>query len=267
MGSQEPPGLRAKALESGAVVAERLGDLAAAQRYAQASLAAYEDAGDAFGRASALRELGKAAIALGERERARAIYEELAPLAEEVGDPWNGAIALNNLGDLALYDGDWARVIELCGRSHDLRLSLDDRWGAALALLNVASAELALGRLGDAGRSIRTTLQENVEIGSTMGISFGLDVAAMLAASAKDWTEAAVLLGTSARLADELGTRRERYEADERLRAERETRAALGEPAFSAAYQRGQGLSREEAIAHAVEVIDALTPNLRPLLQ
>ena len=176
-----------------------------------------------------------------------------------MGDPWNGAIALNNLGDLALYDGDWAMAIELCGRSHELRLSLDDRWGAALALLNVASAQLALGRLGDAGRSIRTALQENVDIGSTMGISNGLDVAALLAASARGWTEAAVLLGASARLADELGTRRDRYEADERLRAERETRAALGEANFTAAHQRGYGLSREDAIAHAFEVIDAVT--------
>jgi tetratricopeptide (TPR) repeat protein len=261
VGSGEPAGLRAKALECGSVVAERLGNIAAAQRYAQASLAAYDDAGDVLGRVSALRELGKVAVALGERERARAIYEEVVPLAEEVGDPWNGAVALNNLGDLALYDGKWAEVIELCGRSRELRLRLDDRWGAAWALLNVAQAQLALGRLGDAGRSIRTALRENLDIGSTMGVSGAIDVAAVLAASAREWKGAAVLLGASMRLGDELGTRREGFEADQRQHAERETRAALGEPAFTAAHERGHDLSREEAIAHAVAVIDALTAN------
>jgi tetratricopeptide (TPR) repeat protein len=263
-GSRERPGLRAKALECGSIVAIRLGDIAAAQRYAEASLAAYESAGDAFGRASALRELGKVAMALGETERARERYEELARLAEEVGDPWNGAVALNNLGDLALHDGDWATTIELCGRSRELRLRLDDRWGAALALLNVALAQMGLGRIGDAGRSIRTALQENVEIDSTMGTGNALDTATLLAASAREWTEAAVLLGVSARLADDLGTTWDSYEAEELQRAERETRAALGEASFTAAHQRGYGLSREEAIAYAVEVIDTLAETRDP---
>jgi tetratricopeptide (TPR) repeat protein len=101
-GSGEPAQLRAKALECGSVVSVRLGDLAAAQRYAEGSLAAYEAVGDGLGKTSALRELGKVAIALGDRERARAWYVELVRLAEEVGDPWNGAIALNNLGDRPL---------------------------------------------------------------------------------------------------------------------------------------------------------------------
>jgi hypothetical protein len=66
------------------------------------------------------------------------------------------------------------------------------------------------------------------------------------------------MLGVSARLADDLGTTRDRSEAKEFRRAERETRAALDEVDFTAAYQRGYGLSREEAIAHSVEVIDAV---------
>ena len=251
-GSREPAQLRAKALECGSVVAVRLGDLAAAQLYAEGSLEVYEAVGDGL-------ELGKVAISLGDTERARARYEELLRLADEVGDPWNGAIALNNLGDLALHDGDWATTIELCGRSRELRLRMDDRWGAALALINIALAQMALGRIGDAGRSTRTALQENIEIGSTIGTSDALEAATLLAASAKEWTGTAVMLGMSARLADELGTTRDRYEEGEYRRAERETRAALGEPDFTVANQRGYGLSREEAIAQAVELIDALT--------
>ncbi len=259
-GSREPAQLRAKALECGSVVAVRLGDFAAAQRYAEASLAAYEAVGDGLGKTSALRELGKVAIALGDRERARAFYEELVRLAEEVGDPWNGAIALNNLGDLALHDGAWATAIELCGRSRELRLGMDDRWGAALALLNIALAQLGLrsDRRCRPQHSRRTpgkrrhwfddgeqTMHSRPPLCSPR--------------RARKWTGTAVMLGMSARLADELGTTRDRYEADEFRRAERETRAALGEPDFTAAYQRGHGLSREEAIAHAIEVIDALT--------
>ena len=266
-GSREPAGLRGRALECGAIVAQCLGDFAAAQRYAEASLAASEAPGNPLGRVFALREVGKVAMALGETERGRAIFEELAQLAEEVGDSWSGAIALNNLGNLALYDGDWANVIALCGRSHELRLRLDDRSGAALSLLNVALAQLALGRLADAGRSIRTALQENIDIGSTMGTGDAIAVTTLLAASAREWKEAAVLLGASARLADELGAVRDSYEAEELGRAERETRAALGEPAFTAAQQLGHGLSREEAIARAVAIIEVVTGIERPPLR
>jgi hypothetical protein len=92
-----------------------------------------------------------------------------------------------------------------------------------------------------------------------MGTSFALESAALLAASAKEWTGTAVMIGVSARFAEELGTTRDPYEEGEYRRAERETRAALGDPDFTAACQRGYGLSRDEAIAHAVEVIDALT--------
>jgi hypothetical protein len=90
-------------------------------------------------------------------------------------------------------------------------------------------ADGRLIRLG--GSSATSALQENVDIGSTMGTADALDVAAMLAASAREWTGAAVLLGASARLADAFGTIRDSYEAEELRRAERETRSALGEPA------------------------------------
>ena len=257
-GAGEPIGLRAKAFECGAIAAERLGDLEAGARYSESAYDAYEAAGDALGKASALRELGKSAIARGELERARSIYEGLVRYADEVGDPWNGAIALNNLGDLALYDGDFERTLELCGRSRELRLGLGDRWGAAWALLNVVLAQLRLDRLGEARRNLRTALDESLEMGSTIGVSAGLDLAALVAAATADWPSTARLLGASERLGDELGTIREGYESAQRAQSEREALAILGEQGYAAEWERGHGLSLEEAVAGAFSTSDSL---------
>ncbi len=251
-GPGEPERLRAKVLECGAIIAERQGDLAAAQGFAEAAYAAYDIAGDGLGKASALRELGKAASARGDVETARTIYEELARFAEQVGDRWNGAIALNNLGDIALYSADWHRTIELSGRSRQLRLELDDRWGAAWAFLNVILAQVQLGQLDDAARNLRSSLDENLAIGSTMGISSCLDLAAVIAAAAHDWERAAGLLGASERLSLELGTTREQFESDQRRHAEESTRHALGDRTYGLEWTRGRETTQEEAIGLAL---------------
>ena len=247
-GASEPDGLRAKVLECGAIIAERQGDFAAAQTFAEAAYAAYDSVGDGQGKASALRERGKAASGRGDVETARTIYEELARFAEEVGDPWNGAIALNNLGDIALYSADWQRTVELSGRSRQLRLELDDRWGAAWAVLNVILAQVQLGQLSDAARNLRTSIEENLAIGSTMGVSACLDAAALIAAAGHDWERAAGLLGASDRLGAELGARREHFESGQRRLAEETTREALGDRRYDVGWNRGRELTHDQAI-------------------
>jgi predicted ATPase/class 3 adenylate cyclase len=255
-GADEPDGLRARALESGAVVAERQGDLRAHQAYADAAYAAYDAAGDGPGKASALRERGKAAIAGGERDRARALYEELVRLSEEVGDPWNGAIALNNLGDLALYDGDWERTIELCGKSSRLRRGIGDRWGAALALVNVATAQLSAGRPEDAARSLREALSESSDVGATMVVTSALQVSTGLAASLGRERDAARLLGAFRRSLDELGARLEQFERDQLEQTEALLAERLGPAAFDVELEVGRALSLDEAVAFAFSLID-----------
>jgi predicted ATPase/class 3 adenylate cyclase len=255
-GSGAPNALRARAFECGAVVAERQGDLEAELAYADAAYAAYDAAGDGHGKASALRERGKAAIAGGEQERARAIYLELAELAEEVGDPWNGAIALNNLGDLALYEHDWELTIELCGRSSALRRGIGDRWGAAFALVNVAMAQLCAGKLEDTSRSLRESLSESTDVGATMVVVSALQVAVGLAAALGNEREAARLLGAHDRSLDELGSRLDGFERDLHRRTEALLIERLGADVFAAEAESGRALSLDEAVARAFAIID-----------
>ncbi len=243
---------RGRALICGAVVAKQQGDAEAATRYADEAFAVASAAGDGFGITSALRERGKAATEAGDRESARTIYEKLSVVADEVGDAWNGAVALNNLGDLALYDGDWARAIELCGRSAEIRRDLGNLWGAALCLCNVALAQRQAGLLEDAARSVHQALEDSLAVDARMVVLTCFEMGALLATDLERPQEAATLLGASAQLREELDTADDDYEHDLLDRAERDTRALLGDEDFARAFEHGRSLLIEDAAALAL---------------
>ncbi len=247
----QPQDLLGRAHECAAVIAERIGDIAAAARHADESYAGFAAVGDEQGMADALRERGKTASARGDTVQGNAIYTELAELAERIGDRWNGAIALNNLGDLALQSGEWERVVELCGRSSVLRRELGDEWGTALALSNVALAELQLGRLSSAATSLRAALDTSVKLGAKMVLTFCLECSAALAVARGKMHEAARLCGAASRLQQELGSRRETLEQEFVDRIVESVRASLGADA-DAEIQRGRELSLDEAAAVAL---------------
>jgi predicted ATPase len=253
-GAGQPDELVGRAHEFAAVVAERLGNTDDETRHADAAYAAFLRAGDEDGLANALRERGKAASAGGDQARAASLYTELAELAERIGDRWNGAIALNNLGDVALQSGDWEPVVELCGRSSMLRRELGDEWGAALALGNVAVAEVQLGRLSSAARSVRVALETSMTVGADTVVSQLLDAAVLLAVALERMRDAARLLGASSQLQDELGSVRDRLMDDLFERALESIRASLGEDAAGDEIQRGREMSLEEAAACAYAI-------------
>jgi predicted ATPase/class 3 adenylate cyclase len=248
-GADASPLWRGRALICGAVAAKQQADAEAATRYAEEAFVVASAAGDGFGITSALRERGKAAAEAGDLERARAMYEELAEVANEVGDAWNGAIALNNLGDLALYDGDWTRAIELCKRSAEIRRGLGNVWGAALCICNVALAQRQAGLLADAARSLHRALEDSLAVDARMVVLFCCEIGALLSADRERPQETATLLGASAQLREELDTAVDDFEDDLLERAERDTRALLGEDDFASAFEHGRSLRLEDTAA------------------
>ncbi len=248
-GADAPLLWRGRTLICGAAAAKQQGDATAATRYADEAFAVASAADDGFGITSALRERAKAATEAGDKERARAIYEELSEVAVQVGDAWNGAIALNNLGDLALYDGDWARAIELCRRSAEIRRDLGNVWGAALCLCNVTLAQRQAGLLDDAARSLHQALEDSLAVDARMVVLACFELGALLATDREMPREAASLLGASAQLRDELETAVDDFEHDLLERAERDTRALLGDKDFARAFDHGRSLLTDDAAA------------------
>ena len=100
---------------------------------------------------------------------------------------------------------------------------------------------------------LRRALSLMVSLRAPVGISFALDVAALAATDARS---AARLLGKSDELREETGEPRPPVDVSYEQAAAAAV-DALGQERFDAAYAAGRALSLDDAVALALEVIDA----------
>ena len=123
----------------------------------------------------------------------------------------------------------------------------------ALALTNVAFAEIQLGRLSSASRSIRVALDTSIKVDTMTLVSGCFDAAAALAAARGKMYEAARLAGSAERLLEELDSVRHPFDQSLFEQAVESIRASLGAEA-DVEIQRGRKLSLDEAAALAFAV-------------
>jgi len=203
------------------------GDLAQAIAHFEDGLAVLPAAVRDRQRAILLINLAMAAGLAGYEERAVACHRELAALAEagsEFSRRLFTAYSLWALGVAAWRRGDLNRATELQLQSLRLREGLGDRMGTALCL----------------------------------------EVLAWIAASQRQYERAAVLLGAAAGLLQSTGTTPDgnQHVAGDHRDCEQQTRQALGEAAFQAAYRRGLDLPAADAAACALQ--QSPSPNQAP---
>jgi non-specific serine/threonine protein kinase len=195
-----------------------VGDLPQSIAHYEDALAALADGTYASQRAVVLVSLAVAVALAGDEERAAACRREILALTETGGEfirRWYSAYCLWTLGLAAWHRGDLDRAADLEQESLRLGEGLNDR----------------------------------------MGHAHCVEALAWIAASAHQYERAAVLLGTAAGLWRSMGTTLDGFEplAGHERDCERQTRQALGEQAFRAAYHRGLELPGEDALAYALQ--------------
>jgi predicted ATPase/DNA-binding CsgD family transcriptional regulator len=163
-----------------------------------------------------LLDLANAAGLAGDEERASACHRELAALTAAGSDHIRRvycAYSLWALGTAAWHRGDLDRATRL--QQQSLRLRRNDR----------------------------------------MGLTWCMEALAWIAASRQQYERAAVLLGAAAGLWQSMGTTLDGHQpmAGHHRDCERQTRQALGEAAFQAAYHRGVELPTEDVLAYALQ--------------
>jgi non-specific serine/threonine protein kinase len=187
------------------------GDFDAAVASAEAAVASFRRLGDAAWEAWALNRLALAVSDRGERERAERAYEEALIVLRRLGQPSGLAIVLGNLAQLVAERGDDRRALALFGESLALSWNRGVFFGVVDALVGLVDVAT---RLGDPQR-------------------------------------AAHLLGAADRARAVAGFA---YDAQSRaryVRAATQVRTALGDEAFTTAWNGGQDLSMQEAVAEA----------------
>jgi predicted ATPase/DNA-binding CsgD family transcriptional regulator len=228
------------------------GDTAAARGRLEASLARFRALGDTWLLAQVVNDLGEIALAEGDLTVAQARFEEALTLARALKDPAGVAAMLNNLGELARCRGDDVGAEALYAESLDLYERLGERQDVTRLLHCLGYVALHRGESGRAAALFARGLDQFQALGVERGIPESLAGLAAVAAAGGAAGRAARLWGAAEALHEAGGTSpwpADRGEYDRHLPL---ARAALGEPAFAAAWAAGRALAPAAAITEAL---------------
>ncbi len=199
------PSLRAKALNSAGVLAQRQSDRRAARRFFEDCLALRRSLDDRLGMASALHGLGTLAVGEGDLATAQALFSENLRIGRELGERRMVAASLMNLGVVLQFlahrgQADLAEPTQRARARYQESLALygalGDHHGVALSLESLG-ALVALQGDHEASRSLlQTSLTIRRQMGDKVGIAASVRFLGHLALRSGDY-------GTARRLHEE----------------------------------------------------------------
>jgi non-specific serine/threonine protein kinase len=178
------------------------------------------------------------------------------------------ALVLLDLANAAGLAGDEERAVACCQELAALTEAGSDYIRCAYRAYSLWALGAAAWRRGDLDRA--TGLQQQslrLRRHDRMGSTYCLEAMAWIAASRHQYERAAVLLGAATGLWQSIGTTLDSHQlmAGHHRDCEQQTRQALGETAFQAAYHRGLDLPAEDVLACALQQPEK--PQKKPLAQ
>jgi DNA-binding CsgD family transcriptional regulator len=248
----------ARALESLGVVASNLSEFDRAVELFEEALIRLRALSDQTAIGCCLCHLGLVADRQAQHERAIACYEEALPLARSAGDQTFAALLLGNLGGAYTSCGNLTRGEALYTEALDQSRVLGDRFGVAINLYNLADCVKGRGEVAGAWEWYRESLVITHDLGERHLASRILDRVAQLLVAAGLPRPAAHLLGAAAAHRREIGDTLFPIEEESVAETIATTRAVLGEDAFQTAWDAGEALSRDSAVAEVLAI--ALPP-------
>ena len=214
------------------------------------------------GEALALGNLSLTAYYGGDLETALAQARLAARIDPAVIPGWIARRASLFLSMFLTETGDWAAAEQSCADALARTREADDLLSETFCLGLLADLDLHAGRIEDAGRHLRESLELSTRIGDPIGLLNNLDRAALLCAATQRWAEAVALWGASAARARDRELLDVPQDAQRREEPSRLAREALGAVAFQAAEQRGAEMTLATAaeLATMIAVTGAAGP-------
>ena len=231
-------------------VSHYTGDYATAwTRYGE-SLALFRSEGDEPSISVALNNLANIAKEQGHMAESIALYEESLTIKRRLGDSRGIAIALNNLGTMALAQGQYDRAADFGEEALVLLRALGDK-DVTAAIDTVARAELHRGNIRRAADLYGEGLRVSHAAGDRELVAFCLEGAGRVAAAEGEMERAGTLYGAGEALRAAVGAPLSPSEVPQHTLSVDVARSALGEPAFSLAWDRGVHMDLDTAIVFA----------------
>jgi len=210
------------------------------------------------------REMGRAQLEIGaswhaEDELSRALehYEAARAAFTDIDDPNAMGVILANLGAVHHALGDLDAAVEATTEALAIAEAIGDEDGVAISVLNIATFDLERGDLAAAAEHAATSLECSVRLSYREVTAYGLGIVAAVAAATGRPEDAGMLAGAFSEHFRAIGSDPQAVEA-ERLAA---TLARVStETDVEAAVARGTGLTQDEALALARDVIASVEP-------
>jgi predicted ATPase/DNA-binding SARP family transcriptional activator len=251
-GAALEPSLRAKALRAAGKVAYYQCDFEAARAFFEHSVALDRALDNRPRLADTLGRLGFLFGIQQDYAAAEPCYRESLALYRALDERSGVGRSLSELGYIALRQGDCARARALLEESLTLFRDPEDRYLEARARHFLGHAARLIGDYAEAHAQYNRAAVILAEMNNSWGLFYLLEAFACLAVAEAQWERAARLFGAVERLGATIGAPMAPIERAECERDTAAARAALGEPAFAAAWAAGQALTLEETIAYAL---------------
>ncbi|HEY3687446.1 MAG TPA: LuxR C-terminal-related transcriptional regulator [Streptosporangiaceae bacterium] len=191
-----------------------------------------------------------AALFGGDHDRARARFEEAAEVARDVGNNWLIGRTLLGMGAVASASGDRTRATRLYEEALVLLREDEARTETVRCLVFLARIAIDDEAFALAGDRLREALRLSEQVGHWRAVTRCLESAAVLAERQGAYEDAGLLGGAAGRLRADLGAPPPSGGSGAGLRER--LAAECGEAAVAQWWERGQELSRAEAVDRAV---------------
>jgi predicted ATPase len=246
-----PPSLRGRLLTAAGNLARDQNDLTEATALQEQGLALYREAGDRRGISQALNNLGAIATDAADYQVARERYQASLRIARSLEDQSQIALLLNNLGLVAHHQGQPAEAVSLLEASLRLFEEQRDKRGMARALNNLGQALRARGEHERSLQVDQRALGLRLELDDRHGIALSLETIAQSVGLQGDLARTARLLGAADAIRAAIGAPLAPEESADHQRWLLASREALGDAAFTAAWEQGRAMDPKRAAHEA----------------
>ena len=229
------------------------GDYSAAQAASTESMTRFLAMNNKWMSSRPLGNLGAISFQQGHYQSARSYWEAALDVYREMGDKANIGFMLSSLANVAQIQGELERSVELYEESLTLWRIIGDEVSISPLLTNLGYVILRQGNTERAAALFAEGLLLNKKIDNQIQILFCLAGLVTLALARQKPKLAAQFLG----MVEKFTTTAQRtlaydsqYRPDDFIET---TRATLGDEAYTAAYETGNQMNVDEAVAYALK--------------
>lgn len=229
------------------------GEYATAKTRQEESLTFFREIGEKSGIADTLNSLGNINSDQGEYAMANACFEESLTLYRELKNNFSVAISLNNLGIIAYRQGNYVTANTLYQKSLTLFREFRNKRGMASSLSNLGEVASAQSDYQAARRLQEESLKISREMEDKRLIANALEGLAEVNRAENQLEQAVRLFRAAEALREAISSPLCTFDQSRYDSSVAAVRTALGEEAFTTAWEAGRAMTLEQAIAYALD--------------